>query len=140
MDHHTPPSHDPAPSGPPPAWEAPAHHHHPIHHDPPPGHHDPPGYHDGPDVPPPSYDDATNPLLGGVAAPTYNYGTWQERDDSSAASTDIETSESGLHEWVGRVVIIILFVAIIYGFWSLFESPPDGFNHFPGYGPDHHLV
>ncbi|KAF1970355.1 hypothetical protein BU23DRAFT_211328 [Bimuria novae-zelandiae CBS 107.79] len=127
MDHHATPAHDP-----PPAWQPPAHDH-PIHHDPPPGHHDPPGYHDGPDVPPPSYDDATNPLLGGVP-PTYSYGTWQERDDSSTASTEIEPSDTTLHEWVGNIVVVSFFVAIIYGFWSMLYDPPGG--HLPGFGPD----
>lgn len=76
-------------------------------------------------------------MLGGVP-PTYNYGTWQGRDDSSTASTEFETSESdsSLHEWVGHLVVISFFVAILYGFWALLNSPPDGLNHLPGFGPD----
>lgn len=95
---------------------------------------DPPRYHDEPDIPPPSYDDATNPLLGGVP-PSYSYGTWQDRDDSSAASSEADASDDDarLHEYVGNFVVVAFFIAVIYFFWSMLSSPVDPI---PGYGPD----
>lgn len=73
-----------------------------------------------------------------MPAPSYSYGTWQEPDDSSTTSTEIETQDSTFHEWVGHVVIISLLVAILYGFWSLLEV--DGPRPFPGFGHDGHPV
>ncbi|PSN62363.1 hypothetical protein BS50DRAFT_638011 [Corynespora cassiicola Philippines] len=80
-----------------------------------------------PDEPPPSYDDATHsastPLLVG---PPPDYGTYRaypEPDQSSVASSDIEQSDRSLPEWVGQILVVFVFVAIIYGFWKLVNDP-----------------
>ncbi|KAF2242183.1 hypothetical protein BU26DRAFT_571411 [Trematosphaeria pertusa] len=88
-----------------------------------------------PDEPPPSYDDATHssssPLLVG---PPPNYGTDQayaEPAESSVASSEIESTDRSLPEWVGQALVVIVFIGIIYGFWKLVNDP-DGLDGFPG--------
>ncbi|KAF2679096.1 hypothetical protein K458DRAFT_408357 [Lentithecium fluviatile CBS 122367] len=94
-----------------------------------------PVYHTPPDEPPPSYDDATHssssPLLVG---PPPDYGTYRaypEPDESSIASSEIETTDRSLPEWVGQLLVVGVFVGIIYGFWKMVNDPPDGFGSLP---------
>jgi hypothetical protein len=97
------------------------HHHHDHHHD---IHASPP-----PDYPPPSYDDATSsttaPLLAGAPP---GYGTTFP-DQSSIASSELEDAETTLPEWVGQALVVLVFVAITYGFWRIINAPdsPNGF-------------
>ncbi|ORX98612.1 hypothetical protein BCR34DRAFT_606885 [Clohesyomyces aquaticus] len=78
-----------------------------------------------PDDPPPSYEDATHssssPLLVG---PPPNYGTYRaypepDPDPSSTASSDIEETTRSLPEWVGQAMVVLVFLAILYGFFRL---------------------
>lgn len=56
--------------------------------------------------------------------PTYTYGTWQERDDSSVASTELESSDDpGLAEYVGNFVVLSFFAVVIYYFWHMLNNP-----------------
>lgn len=100
-------------AAPPPAVDQ--HHHHPHHH------HDP--QHSPPDYPPPSYDDATGaahaPLL--VGAPP-GYGTTFP-DQSSIASSDVDESEVTVPKLMGQIFTVIVFIAIIYGFWVIVTAP-----------------
>ncbi|KAF2731096.1 hypothetical protein EJ04DRAFT_567185 [Polyplosphaeria fusca] len=88
----------------------------------------PPIYHvPPPDEPPPSYEIATHsaasPLLVG---PPPNYGTYSaysEPEESSIASDDNDMNSRTLPEWVGQMLVVISFLAIIYGFWRLVNEP-----------------
>jgi len=110
---------------PPPADGNSDHHHH--HHD--------PRAPSPPDYPPPSYDDATRsdaaPLLAG---PPPNYGAFRaygDADESSIASSEVESADRTLPEWVGQALVVFVFVSIMYGFWKIINAP-DNLNSFPG--------
>ncbi|KAH7085907.1 hypothetical protein BKA63DRAFT_560533 [Paraphoma chrysanthemicola] len=103
------------------------HHHHHYHHG--------PRTPSPPDYPPPSYDDATRsetaPLLAG---PPPNYGAFRayvDPDESSIASSEVESADRSLPEWVGQALVVFLFVSIMYGFWKVINAP-DSLDSFPG--------
>jgi len=112
---------------PPPPPPSSDHHHHYAPHDPPP-----------PDYPPPSYDDATRsgtvPLLVG-APPDYGaFRAYTEPDESSLASSEVESTGRTLPEWVGQALVVVMFVSIIYGFWTVINAPDtDPYHGVPGY-------
>ncbi|KAL1800110.1 hypothetical protein ACET3X_000452 [Alternaria dauci] len=128
MHDAAPASHDP-PLAPPPADTSQPDHHHHHHHD-----HDPPIYlppHENPppDEPPPSYDDA----VGMTGAPP-GYGTFRPyTDESSIASSEVEPTQRALPEWLGQVLVVLVFICIIYGFCH-FINTPDVPSEWPGNG------
>ncbi|OCK99473.1 uncharacterized protein K441DRAFT_216314 [Cenococcum geophilum 1.58] len=79
-----------------------------------------------PNEPPPSYDDATNsasaPLLVG---PPPNYGTQQAYTDAdeSSMSSHPEESTRVLPEWIGQGLVVLCFLGLLYGFWSVVNEP-----------------
>lgn len=79
-----------------------------------------------PNEPPPSYDDATNstsaPLLVG---PPPNYGTQQAYTDAdeSSMSSHAEESTRVLPEWIGQGLVVLCFLGLLYGFWSVVNEP-----------------
>jgi hypothetical protein len=67
-----------------------------------------------------------------MAGPPPNYGTVRaypelEPDASSTASSDIEETTRSLPEWVGQALVVLVFLAILYGFFRLVNDT-DGFN------------
>ncbi|KAH6872420.1 hypothetical protein BKA58DRAFT_400660 [Alternaria rosae] len=121
-------SHD-APSAPPADTFASDHHHHHLsHHDPPvhvPPHEDPPY-----DEPPPSYDDA----VGTTGAPP-GYGTFRPyTDESSIASSEVESTHRALPEWFGQALVVFVFLCLIYGFWEFINAPDVPPDPWPGHG------
>jgi hypothetical protein len=49
----------------------------------------------------------------------------------------VEATERTLPEWIGQIFVVIIFVAIIYGFWSVINAPdspdPEPIHGVPGY-------
>lgn len=125
--HHDPPAYHPLDPHQPPQY-------HPNPHPPHP-HPDPP-HHSPPNELPPSYEDATgSPSAPLLAGPVSNYGTWQDSDETSTASTEYQSNETGLPEWFGSLVIIFFFAAIMFCLWKLTEPSHDDYCDFPGHRP-----
>ncbi|KAH6859981.1 hypothetical protein CC77DRAFT_1091473 [Alternaria alternata] len=131
MHDAAPASHDPPPAPPPADTFQPDHHHH--HHDPDHDHnspvHLPPHEYPPPDEPPPSYDDA----VGMTGAPP-GYGTFRPySEESSIASSEVESTHRALPEWFGQALVVFIFICLIYGFWE-FINTPDVPSEWPGNG------
>jgi hypothetical protein len=131
-------SHDPPPP-PPPVDDFQYHHH---HHDPPvhlPPHEHPP-HHEYPpsNEPPPTYDEA---ISNGAAPP--GYGTFRPfrpyTDESSIASSEVESTDRALPEWFGQLLVVFIFLCLIYGFYEFITSPDDSTPNYewPGNGRWH---
>ena len=92
-------------------------------HAPPPVRHTPPI----PDEPPPSYDAATRlesaPLLAGPPPDYGAFRAYDDADESSIASSEAETRDRSLPEWLGQALVVFMFVCIMYGFWRLITAP-----------------
>ncbi|CAE7210179.1 hypothetical protein CFE70_009272 [Pyrenophora teres f. teres 0-1] len=70
---------------------------------------------------PPSYEDT----VGIVGAPP-GYGTFRPyTEESSIASSEVESSDRALPEWVGQGLVVFIFISIIYGFWRFINAPDD---------------
>jgi len=73
------------------------------------------------DDPPPSYEDT----VGAIGAPP-GYGTFPlYTEESSIASSEVESSDRALPEWVGQSLVVFVFISIIYGFWKFINTPDD---------------
>ncbi|KAF2196133.1 hypothetical protein GQ43DRAFT_476599 [Delitschia confertaspora ATCC 74209] len=81
-----------------------------------------------PDEPPPSYDEATHsssaPLLVGPQQNTYGtYRAYPGPETASPASSVIQDTTRTLPEWVGQALVVLCFLAILYGFYNLVSDP-----------------
>ena len=63
------------------------------------------------------------------------YGTFRHyTDDSSMASSEVETTDRALPEWVGQFLVVFIFLCLIYGFWKFVNSPDMPNGEWPGNG------
>ncbi|USP73340.1 hypothetical protein yc1106_00614 [Curvularia clavata] len=81
------------------------------------------------DEPPPSYDDAV-----AISGAPPGYGTFTHfPEDSSIASSEVDSSDRALPEWLGQLLVVLIFLGLIYGFWRFVhddDMPDDGWPHF----------
>jgi hypothetical protein len=82
------------------------------------------------DEPPPTYDEA----IGSGAAPPPGYGTFRPyADESSVASSEVESTGRALPEWFGQLLVVFVFLCLIYGFYEFITTPDDTPNYYwPG--------
>ncbi|KAF1362327.1 hypothetical protein EJ07DRAFT_174704 [Lizonia empirigonia] len=84
-----------------------------------------------PEDPPPSYDDATHsassPLLVGPPPDYGAFRAYQDPEESSEASSEVDTADHSLEERLGQVFGVLVFLAIMYMFWSIINQPDSGF-------------
>ncbi|KAF7681566.1 hypothetical protein GT037_000542 [Alternaria burnsii] len=79
----------------------------------------PPHEYPPPDEPPPSYHDA----IGMTGAPP-GYGTFRPySEESSIASSEVESTHRALPEWFGQALVVFIFICLIYGFWEFINTP-----------------
>jgi hypothetical protein len=81
--------------------------------------------------PPPSYDDAV-----AISGAPPGYGTFGHyTEDSSIASSEVEPTDRALPEWLGQLLVVLIFLCLIYGFWQFVHGDdlPDG--GWPRFGP-----
>ncbi|EOA89676.1 uncharacterized protein SETTUDRAFT_45818 [Exserohilum turcica Et28A] len=82
-----------------------------------------------PDEPPPSYDDTV-----AVSGAPPDYGTFRQYAESSVASSEVESSDRSLPEWLGQIIVVSVFICLIYGFWKFIDSPDLPSGRWPGNG------
>jgi hypothetical protein len=63
--------------------------------------------------------------MGNGAAPP-GYGTFRPyADESSIASSEVESTDRALPEWFGQALVVFVFLCLIYGFYEFITAPDD---------------